>query len=298
MDRRRLEWLVILILLLLNLFLLAANWVGWAASDRERREIRVYAAGLLAERGIELVQDCPPPFRLERDLEAEGRFARRLLGNCPAEDLGGSIRSYRSEDGRLMLRGTGELDLSLSGRRVSDSGAERYLSTAGVTLFPLSETAAGEERSCLCGWNGVPIFNASLRFRFSGGLLREVTGTLPFTAGQPLEDQEGMDSVTALLRFLTLVKREGIICSRLEGLYPGYVMSVTVSGESVLTPVWRIVTDTTELYLDALTGANAGGRLLSAVSLPERIPLTELFFVPDSPFVGKFSEFLPGRNII
>ena len=56
------------------------------------------------------------------------------------------------------------------------------------------------------------------------------------------------------LRFLELVEREGIICSRLDRLTPGYLMDVTLSGESILTPVWHIETDTVDLYLNALTG--------------------------------------------
>jgi len=56
------------------------------------------------------------------------------------------------------------------------------------------------------------------------------------------------------MRFLEIVRSEGFICSRLEGLMPGYLMNVTVSGESTLTPVWHIETDTGELFINALSG--------------------------------------------
>ena len=268
MERKKLERLILLILLLLNLFLLAAVWTKQAAAERERRETHELIAQLLRDGGIEpaaeveLVRGCPGTCTLERSMSQEEQFARALLGKeTEEEELGGSIWSYRSSAGVLVMRGTGEAELRFTeDHGISFKDAQRAFASAGVELHTVSEERTGAElfQTCRCQWGGFPVYNAVLNFRFSEGALREAAGTLPFAGGQSSAGADGMDSVTALVRFLNLVRSEGIICSRLEALNPGYMMYVTVSGESTLTPVWHIVTDTVELYLDAVTGANAG----------------------------------------
>ena len=46
----------------------------------------------------------------------------------------------------------------------------------------------------------------------------------------------------------------GVICSELRGLELCYAFSASASGEGSLTPIWRVVTDTGEFYINAVTG--------------------------------------------
>ena len=46
----------------------------------------------------------------------------------------------------------------------------------------------------------------------------------------------------------------GYVCTDILSISPGYAMSVTVSGDCILSPVWHIETDTGAYTLSAETG--------------------------------------------
>lgn len=262
MNTKKLEHIIIIILLLLNVFLLIVVLSDDAQDRSARRETEASLTALLASNGIEvgedaeLLLDCPARCTVVRDMELERRRMQGLLGEHRSEDLGGSIWFYSSDRGQAMMRGTGEMDLLMTGETVARGddpvgAAKRMFSKAGVELY-----AAGAESDnvTLCvGWNGYPVYNALLSFEFSGERLYMVSGTMLFNQ-ETDSDDAGMDSVSVLVRFVDLAKSEGFICSRLEALSPGYVLSVTMSGESTLTPVWRIETDTGDFYVNAVSG--------------------------------------------
>ena len=268
MESKKLERIILLILALLNLFLLIVVLRDYGEGRRSRRETEAALSALLSESGmeagpgLELLQDCPPPCAVTRNLELERQRIRGLLGrNFSSLDQGGSIWFYESGRGQIVMRGTGEMTMLLTGETIMGSGdperaAQRLFAGTDVPLFPVRAEAAGGDgkvRLC-CGWNGRPVFNAALDFDFSGDRLYMVSGTMVFTEETGTETGAGMDSVSALVRFLENSSAEGIICSRLDGLTPGYYVNITMSGESELTPVWRIETDTGDFYLNAVTG--------------------------------------------
>ncbi|MBR1658915.1 MAG: hypothetical protein IJ705_01190 [Oscillospiraceae bacterium] len=267
MEQKKLERIILLILLLLNGFLLVIVLGEDAARRREEHETRQLLTELLAENGVEvgpeaeLLQTAPPPCVVARSFEDEEQRIQGILGDHSSEDLGGSIRFYRSERGQASLRGTGECDLLLTGDWMESSRSREKIAASLFARGGVELDEAGwreEERNnainlCCC-WNGYPVYDAVLRFDFTPGRLDMVSGTLVFSELLSEGAEMPMDSATALTRFVSLAKSEGIICSRLERLSPGYLMSVALSGESNLTPVWRIETDTVNVYLNALTG--------------------------------------------
>lgn len=266
MNSKKLERIVILILLLLNVSLLLVVLTDDAQQRRSDRDTADSIAALLRENGIEvaegaeLVQSAPAECTVVRDADAETARMRALLGAVSAEDQGGSIFYYRAADGQAVMRGTGEFDMLFATGAVRARGGAKK---AALRLFARADVALDEESLRLsedgetllacCTWNGWPVWNAALEISFTGESFYAVFGTLVFNR-ETAVGETGMDSLSALLRFLELVNSEGIICSRLESLTPGYLMHVNVSGESTLTPVWRIVTDTGEHYLNARTG--------------------------------------------
>lgn len=266
MNTKKLERIVILILLLLNFFLLLVVLTDGAQQQRSDRSMAESAAALLEENGIavsrgaKLLQSAPAECSVVRDTAAEAERMRALLGAESGEDQGGSIYYYRSADGQAVMRGTGEFDLlfntgAVRARGGAKKAAQRLFSRAGVELYGEGMQLAddGETLLVCCTWNGYPVWNAALEISLNGDSFYTVFGTLVFNRETGTGEQ-GMNSVSALLRFLEIVNSEGLICSRLESLTPGYLMHVTVSGESTLTPVWHFVTDTGEVYLNALTG--------------------------------------------
>lgn len=265
MDRRKIENIIIIILVLLNLFLLAVVISDRAQADRSSRETAKTVTALLKDGGIsvspdaKLLQSVPAVCSLTRDFTHEAEQMAALFGSSGVEDLGGSIRFYRSDRGQAILRGTGEMDLLLTGGSVPLKGgrektAEKFLERAGVATGLWHDLPEEERAECCCLWDGMPVFNARLACDFSGDNLFMVTGTLLFSKETERSTEDVMDAVSVLIRFVEIVRSEGFICSRLDALTPGYLVNVTVSGESSLTPVWHIETDTGELFINAITG--------------------------------------------
>ena len=112
----------------------------------------------------------------------------------------------------------------------------------------------GENTDFYCCFDAVPVYNAILSFTFSDACLTMLTGTRLFDNAQLASEGSGMDSVSALLRFVEIVRTEGYICSRIDSISAGYSMTVSRSGASELAPVWRIGTDTGVLLIDAGSG--------------------------------------------
>ena len=296
MNAKKLEQIIIVILLLVNLFLLGVVYSAGAQDRRSRRETEASLTALLAENGVEvgpgavLLQDCPPECTVVRDMDREAERMRGLLGDLSAEDQGGSIWFYRSEQGQAVMHGPNNdcwrWDLQFLGTpespyytanhddprtggnvlRGSDAkeAVTRFFSRAGVQLADVIASPDEEDGHLeLCGcWNGHPVYNAVLGIDFSGERLYMVSGTMPFNVERSRDENAGMDSVSVLVRFVELARSEGFICSRIDALEAGYLMNVTTSGESTLTPVWRIATDTGDFYINAATGRSEspGGR--------------------------------------
>ena len=265
MNTRKIENIIIIILVLLNLFLLAVVLSDHAQARRSQRETAETVTALLAENGIQAAPEAlqlgaaPPICTVTRDLEREADRTESLIGSAGVEDLGGSIRFYRGEGGQIVLRGTGEMDMLPAGGSVPVRGsrektAQKLFADAGAETCVWRVSEAEERVECCCLWDGLPVYNARLAFDFSGDSLFMVTGTMLFTRETERKSEGVMDAVSVLMRFLEYIRSEGLICSRLDAVSPGYLMAVTVSGESTLTPVWHIETDTGDYYMNAVSG--------------------------------------------
>lgn len=268
MDNRILERIVISILLILNVFLLCVVLSDELESKRNTRDIEKSIEAVLQENeialgeGAELVQSAPPRYILVRSVQQETEKVMRLFGDSTVqEDLGGNIMFYRSDLGQAVLRGNGEMDFLFSGGSFSaqskiEKTAEHILKKIGFfgERKPETVTSEGGHLEYYCCYNGYPVYNAVLGFDFSGNSLYMLSGTRVFDVMKSEESDDLMDSVSVMLRFVELVKNKGFICSRVETLRAGYIMSVAVSGESTLIPVWRIETDTGTVLINASTG--------------------------------------------
>lgn len=265
MDRKKIENIIIIILVLLNLFLLSVTLADRAQERRARRETVQTVTKLLAADGISVSDDAallpetPAKCTVVRDFETELARMTTIIGSTEPIDLGGSIRFYKTDRGQAVLRGTGEVDLLLTGGNAKLKGsaektAVKLLADAGVESMVWDGDPGDSDFTCCCLWNGIPVYNARLGFDCSGDYLSMMSGTIVLHRETERSTEGVMDAVSALMRFAEIVRSEGFICSRLDALEPGYIMSVTVSGESTLTPVWHIRTDTGDLYINAMTG--------------------------------------------
>ena len=268
MDRSKLKNIIVLILLALNLFLLAAVISDKGQSERVRQQAWQSAVSALKDAGVSVSDgvdgaiDAPLVYTVRRSTAAERAMLERLLGRVSAEDLGGNIWYYNSAKGQASLRGSGETDMLLSSGvwstgRDSARSVFRLMEKLGLSCDEDSLSSSGQdegEYTVNCAWKGGRVYTARLSFFLSEGSVMMVTGTRVFDDVEESRGDGVMDELGAMMRFYELLLGEDWSCTRLEGLDVGYVQSVTVLDESTLTPVWHFSTDTGSLYINAVTG--------------------------------------------
>jgi len=269
MNSRLLERILVAILLLLDLFLLGVVLSDTAENRRSREETvtmltdRLDEAGIAASADALMLDAAPSRLSLTRNMQEENRKMERLLDVTYHEDMGGNIIFYRGGKGQAVLRGSGDMDILFQSEAVplrggTEQTARGVLRKLGISAEPAEPSAAEREESqrltMTCCISGYPVYNAVLQFDFSSQRLEMVSGTRLFDTVREETGVSAMDGASVLMRFLEIVRTEGYICSEVTGMRPGYLLSVTMSGECVLTPVWQIGTDTGGLLIDAETG--------------------------------------------
>ena len=268
MDRSKLKNIIILILLALNLFLLAAVVGDKSQSEYVRQQAWQSAVSALKDAGVSVSDDvgdaidAPLVYTLRRNTAAERAMLERLLGKVSAEDLGGNIWYYNSAKGQASLRGSGETDMLLSPGvwstgRDSARAMFRLMEKLGLSCDEESLVQGSQDEGeyiVNCAWKGGRVYNAQLTFFLNGDDVIMVTGTRVFDDVEESRGDGVMDELSAMMRFYELVIGEDWPCTVLEDLDVGYVQSVTVLDESTLTPVWHFSTDAGQLYINAVTG--------------------------------------------
>jgi len=269
MDSSKIKNIIIIILVFLNIVLLSISIYDARQSNAiDKTELRA-AENILAKNGIsvddgvKLNKTAPRGCSVVRDGEQEQNNVCHLIGKGNTEDLGGNIRYYNSANGQASCRGTGEMDMLLepgtvkSGKDVSKT-ALRTLEKLGLSgdgkLIDVIGDGNSYTVSVCCTWDNNTVYNAKMQFSFAGERLIMISGTRVFDVRTETSIVEPMNYTTAILRFIEIINENGYICSKITGFDAGYIMSVAVSGESVLTPVWRIETDTGVYYVNAENG--------------------------------------------
>ena len=262
------ERIIIIILVLLDVFLLGVVLSDRIEGRRSEAETIERLTEILAEKGIVAaedavyIQDSPPRQTLVRSAEKEAETVTQLLGTTFQEDLGGNILFYRSDAGQAVFRGSGEVTaLFLAGsiplRGSAEKTSEKLMRRMGLDSALFAAGADGDTivyTEYYCCKDGYPVFNARLHFDYSENGLYMITGTRLFEDRVAQDGSGLLNSVSALMRVAEIVENGEAGCSRVERCRPGYLMSVVVSGESTLIPVWRLETDSGEYLINAETG--------------------------------------------
>jgi uncharacterized membrane protein len=269
MDTGKIKNIIIIILLAVNIFLLCAVVGDRVQARRAERSAWRSAVTAVEKGGItvssSLKGSIPTPklYSVRRDIASEGENVKRLLGECRADDLGGNIWFYSSTKGQASFRGTGECDILFTSGAFGGSDnvaktAQKAMKKLGLDcdVSSLSVTEDGGARTvkASCAWQGGRVYNAQISMTFSGEGLLILSGTRVFDQTVSESSQGVMDQLTVMMRFVEIVQEEGYVCSLLQSMDVGYIMGVSVSGESTLTPVWHFATDAGDIYINALTG--------------------------------------------
>lgn len=270
MDQIKVKNFIILVLLIVNAVLVCVF-----ATDvlRERALAAEATSGvveLLAERGIsvgenvDLTERTLTSLTVSRNTDEELIKVTKVIGTSEMSDQGGNIRLYFASGGEAGLRGTGRVEMNI---RRGTYGSGEPLETAEQFMRDFGMEAAGEPVSnsidpetnegtltLECAYNGTSVVNCTLTFTFAEGELVGVYGTRVLDSISSGRQLITIDVPTVLMRFVAILSEQNRVCSSLDALELCYHMSVNAAGEGELVPVWRIVTDTGEFYINAVTG--------------------------------------------
>lgn len=265
MPWTKLKNIILIILLVTNLCLLLLVGGQALQGSRLRTQAREEAIQFLRNRGIQVEESVVPqamglrPQTAERDLEGEARAASALLGGpVTAESRGGEVYRYFNERGSVQFHSDGTLSAQLEAaffplgedRR---QGALELMEKMGLKGTILEE--GGDELVFRQTWEGAPLFTQQVTLVCRDGALASITGGRQLV-GRPQEDaaRRTISVATALMEFHNGVSALGDVCNRVDAIEAGYAAAASLSGPTVLTPVWRVTTDTGAYQVDAVTG--------------------------------------------
>lgn len=265
MPWSKMKNMILAILAATNLCLLLLVAGQAFQSGRMRVQARENAILFLKNRGVEVDEDMIPqkmdlpPLAVERDLEGEERAASALLkGTVTAESRGGEVYRYFNEKGSVQFHSDGTFSAQLSPDAFPmgtdrAAGCVELLERVGFTGTILTEN--GDELVFRQTWRGSPLFTQQVTLACQGEYLTAITaGRLLVSHPQEDAGRQTISVATALINFLNGVGALGDVCNRIDAIEQGYVTAISLAGPTVLTPVWRMTTDTGAYQLDLVTG--------------------------------------------
>jgi len=270
MDASKVKNIVIIILLLLNAFLAAAVISdSYDRASARRSEIKMIEQilgdhGITLRDGVSLSVETSGSYALIRDLSKEEQRVRRLLSSVTVSTTGGGAYVYYGAGGQAVFRGSGEFDILMNADAVSEGRdsaktAASVMKKLGIDIYgeltQIMEDNGDALVTMTASFEGLPVFNARTTLNFTNGYLFMVSGVRAFDNRTEKNGEGSPGVVDAVISFLKIMQENGHVCSYIEKLETGYIISSTVLGEGVLTPVWYFATDTFEVYINAATGA-------------------------------------------
>jgi len=268
LDRCRLKNVIILILLLVNAFLLACLAQRRSAEQESFRRTAEQLVALFREDGMELDEDAisrdapPDGVTLARDTALERQAAALLLGReAASSDQGGGIYHYAGGEGEALFRSSGSFEASGS---LAEGNVEDFCRDFCRTFsyempdIRLDGTGSGVF-SAAALYGRVPVFNCSVTFTVEDHVLTAVSGTLLPKTGTPSPGERPLSAAGALTAFQQMRRESVVVASTVTDTRLCYELQNT-GAAMTLAPVWRIVTDTEDYYVNCYTGAvSAGG---------------------------------------
>lgn len=253
MDRGKVKTAVIVILLVLDVLLGALLLWQTAVTRKIQNDAFENLKTVLHNNGVELLLEELPSaegvysMQSERDRAVEAALAGVLTGSEQGVDQGGNIFCYTGPMGEAQFRGSGEFEVLFT---AAASDPEALVAEA------LEDYGIGLSHGILCQQvEGRSIFNCMLEMNYADAKPVSLTGRLVAGEFLAVMDEPAMDASTALLRFIADLEDYGFICTEITSMELGYTMSAMVTGKFRLTPVWSVITDTGEYYVNAVSGA-------------------------------------------
>lgn len=264
MEWSKLKNIILAILVCTNLALLAIVGRQEIQSNYRSHQARQEALQFLADRGVSVAEEARIPDRIaqhpmvvERSPEREGELAAALLGDgVQIQDRGAGVYRYTNENGYLQFHSDGSLQGEFAAGAFPGDTEQACLDLL-LRLDMTCETLDKGEKSDTFRqrWEDAPIFNQQVTVETEGGSIRSLNAFRRLV-GQPQADgsRDTVTVATALVNLYQGITELGDVCSRVDGIVPGYATATALNGPMTLTPVWRVETDTGAYQLDLVTG--------------------------------------------
>lgn len=255
--------IILLLLITVNLFLLALVGVRAWRTRENNRATREQMLQVLENNGISyLPSEFPdtlglPPRRLTPEPVGDAEV-KLLVGELVSVEVLGSRTVCQGERGTVTLIADRELEVQFLPNTQPAADIPQLLESLGVSLRETQGITQTDRE--LTTWvqllDGVPIPGETVQLKSRDGW----AGTLTFRrlAGDSeavISAREPITALTAILRLLDTLNKQGYVCSQITDLYAGY--SLSGSGTLTLTPAWFVEIDTApwRLMVDGYTGA-------------------------------------------
>ena len=268
MEWHRVKNIILTILVIVNGMLLLLVWNQKTETQRYEQSALDGAVRVLAENGIAVSPQAVEnrrsrqPGSAERDMEAEAKLAAVLLGETvQGENRGGGLYTYSTQLGELSFRLGGALTAELADVPAwhttdPESHAAVLMGSLGVECSRVhSDLVSGSGTILYMQMvEDAPVFSGQMVLTYEEGRLCSIAGTLLAMTELELENETLLSLPTVLLRFLDDVLDSGDVCSAILEVEPGYLVTQSFSNTIRLQPVWYISTNTTDYYVDGITG--------------------------------------------
>lgn len=265
MPWTKLKNIILAILAVTNLALLILVGGQAIQSSRQLSQAREDAIQFLRSRGVAVEDAIIPqsmelkPQRLERDVAGEERAAAALLdGSVAAQARGGEVYRYYNDKGSVQFHSDGTVSAQLEPGEFflvhsREAGCIALMERMGLTGYVLEENE--DELIFRQTWDNRPLFTQQVTLVCREDCLVAITSGRQMV-GDPEKDttRETLSVATALIDFFNGVGALGDVCNRIDNIEPGYITAASLSGTTLLTPVWRVTTDTGAYQLDTVTG--------------------------------------------
>lgn len=265
MEWSRLKNITLLILLMTNVCLLV--FAVQRTYDRTQRErmARSDAIAFLQRSGVAVDETVVPqenslkPQFAERKLPVEQKQAQRLLGGAvQVQAHGGEIYHYSNENGTLQLHSDGSFSAEFTAGAFP-VGADAP--AACISLLDALDYQAqfthqqGEWLYFSLQMDNWPLFTRGVAVQVVQGDIVAMSGGRRLTgAPVPDESRQTLSVATALAELGNGIRALGDVCRGIDQLEQGYILGMNLSGNMILTPVWRVSTDTGYYQLELVSG--------------------------------------------
>lgn len=265
----KLKNMILAVLLLTNLFLLALVLSETVAGDEQEQEARETALAFLRQRGLTVSEEMvPKTFQLQGkemtwDMSSEEDLVTSFLGTVEVESLGGDMIRYYNEHGELQFHGNGEFYGQFLaptfpiGEETMEEHGTKQLELLGIqaVLLDMEEEHGRSSLRFVQVLDGVLLLDCEIVLVYENEILWEISrgkrlkGTFVPSGG------ETITVATALMQCYIGMTALGHSATEISLIQESYLVTMPVSSPVILTPAWRIVTESHEYFLNGVTGA-------------------------------------------